>query len=363
MGMFWDSQTESAARRAATQGAVGQGPSAARSQLAQGLSQTQNYMSAQAAGVRQNPLAAQRMAQQQGAQMAGQANMQSAQLRGQEQLQGQQQQMQIAAADAAAQQALVGGLISAGGAVGAGALTSDVNAKRDIQPAGDRTDALLQSIRPEQYNYRDPARHGQGNRLGVMAQDLQRADPNLVDRQPDGNLAINQPAALSASLAANARLAQRLDALESRTGAAPAVSAAAPDSNSRLQNTIARSAARQPQTNASQFAGISDASRGLPTGRDPGMAEASVPASIRGGVTPEQWAQASPADRARQTQFDAQRAEGSRAVQQESAANNARTQAALHPPPPGVSPRVAQILAESRRQAEADVAAQRRGGR
>ena len=374
MGLFWNSAAENANIRLAKQAAAGNGPSAARSQLAQGLSQAQNYMSAQAAGVRQNPLAAQRQAQQQGAQMASQANMQSAQLRGQEQLVGQQQLATIAQNDAAAQQALVGGLTSmastglAGGLAGMGGkpedgTTSDVNAKRNIQPAGDRTDALLQSIRPEQYNYRDPARHGQGNRLGVMAQDLQRADPNLVDRQPDGNLAINQPAALSASLAANARLAQRLDALESRTGAAPAVSAAAPDSSSRLQNTIARSAARQPQTNASQFAGISDASRGLPTGRDPGMAEASVPASIRGGVTPEQWAQVSPAERARQAQFDAQRAEDSRAMQQESAANNARTQAALHPPPPDVSPRVAQIIAESRRQAEADIAAQRRGGR
>jgi hypothetical protein len=232
VGLFWNSAAENANIRLAKQAAAGNGPSAARSQLAQGLSQAQNYMSAQAAGVRQNPLAAQRQAQQQGAQMASQANMQSAQLRGQEQLIGQQQLATIAQNDAAAQQALVGGLTSmastglAGGLAGMGGkpedgATSDVNAKRDIQPAGDRTDALLQSIQPEQYNYRDPARHGQGNRLGVMAQDLARADPNLVDRQPDGNLAINQPAALSASLAANARLAQRLDALESRTGAAP----------------------------------------------------------------------------------------------------------------------------------------------
>lgn len=228
MGMFWDSATEKAARRGAAAAAAGTGPSAARSQLAQGLAQTQNGMMAQAAGVRQNPLAAMRMAQQQGAQMAGQANMQAAQLRGQEQLQGQQQQMQIAQQDAATQQALVGGLMNMGGAALSGGLSgmapkpavegggSDIRMKDNIQPAGDRTDALLASIRPEQYNYRDPAREGGGNRLGVMAQDLQRADPNLVDQRPDGNLAINGPAALSASLAANARLAQRLDAIEGR---------------------------------------------------------------------------------------------------------------------------------------------------
>lgn len=53
-----------------------------------------------------------------------------------------------------------------------------------------------------------------GTNLGVMAQDLQAADPSLVSQGPDGAQRINVNRALSASLAAQANLNNRLRALE-----------------------------------------------------------------------------------------------------------------------------------------------------
>lgn len=235
MGLFYSTHAEKQAARNAEAAAAGRGPSAARSQLAQGLNQSQNFMSAQAAGVRQNPLAAMRMAQQQGAQMAGQTQMQAAQIRSQEQQAGQQALAGIAAQDAAAQNQLVGGLMNmgatamsaglAGAAPAAASLAapmvenlkggkSDIRAKTAIQDGAPQADRLIENLAPYQYQYRDPQRDGGGARLGVMAQDLQRADPRLVQRGRDGQLSIDGPRALSANLAVSARLAQRLNAVE-----------------------------------------------------------------------------------------------------------------------------------------------------
>ena len=296
MGLFWDSALEKASRQQIRQQAAGTGVSAARAQLAQGLQNTQRAMMAQAAGVRQNPLAAMRNAQAQGADMATQQNMQSAQLRAQEMQAAQAQQMQLAAQDNANQTALIGAvagaasgglgslvsglgtggsfnpLTGAGPAAGtpsayhgedgsgqAQALsnvqgwdpqrlararggytgnrtqysgptsgynytpfsfgpTSDIRQKDDVRDGAAATDEMLRQVHPVQFTYKHPDAPGQGpgTRTGVIAQDLQRADPNLVRRQPDGTLGLDPNAALSASLAANARLAQRLDALERR---------------------------------------------------------------------------------------------------------------------------------------------------
>jgi hypothetical protein len=235
MGLFYSTHNELQAQRNAEAAAAGRGPSAARSQLAQGLNQTQQFMSAQAAGVRQNPLAAMRMAQQQGAQMAGQTQMQAAQIRSQEQQAGQQALAGIAAQDAASQNQLVGALMNTGatalsaglaGAAPAAASVaapvvenlkggkSDIRAKTAIQDGAPEADRLIENLSPYQYQYRDPQRDGGGERLGVMAQDLQRADPRLVQRGRDGQLSIDGPRALSANLAVSARLAQRLNAVE-----------------------------------------------------------------------------------------------------------------------------------------------------
>lgn len=229
MAIFFQSSAEQQAQALAKRQALGTGPTAAQSQLAQSLSQTQGMMSAQAAGVRQNPLAAMRSAQQQGAQVAAQGQMQAAQLRAQEQLSGQQMYMQQAQRTTEAQNGLANGLMAMGSTALAAGVTSDIRSKEHIQDGGQRTDELLRAMSPQQFQYRDQAAHGSGPRLGVMAQDVQRAAPELVDRGPDGNLRLDGPGALSASLAANARLAERLDALEGRMGGgAPRSRPAAP---------------------------------------------------------------------------------------------------------------------------------------
>ena len=188
-------------------------------------------MTGQAAGVRQNPLAAMRQAQQAGAQMAGQANMQAAQIRSQEQLAGQQALMSIAAQDAAAQNMMVGGLLNAGSTALSGGLAgmaqpaaqaavgglkdikSDIRAKTNIGDGAPAVEALVNNPpQPITYRYRDPA-DGTGQRLGVAAQQL----PHQLTRiGSDGQLQIDGPKALGANLAVSAQLAQRLNALESQ---------------------------------------------------------------------------------------------------------------------------------------------------
>lgn len=266
MGLFWDSALERASRNQIKQAAAGKGVSAARAQLAQGLQNTQRAMVTQAAGVRQNPLAALRNAQAQGADMATQTNMQNAVLRAQEMQAAQAQQMQLAAQDNANQTQLIGAVAGAAGG-GLGSLlsgfgqsapspspyayspqaesqaiseaaanqrsplyslrdsygiidrmgpTSDIREKKGVVSGAEATDQLLAGLHPVTFQYKKPDAPGQGpgTRTGVIAQEVERVAPTLVARRADGTLGLDPNAALSASLAANARLAQRLAALE-----------------------------------------------------------------------------------------------------------------------------------------------------
>lgn len=240
MAFFWQSRAEKEAQALAKNQALGIGPTAAQSQLAQGLSQSQGMMSAQAGGVRQNPLAAMRSAQMQGAQMAAQGQMQAAELRAKEQQQGQLLNAEFAKRETESQNALAGAAINMGSSALAAGISSDIRGKEQIQDGGQRTDQLLSAMKPAAFQYKDQVANGAGQRLGVMAQDVQRAAPELVDEGPDGRLRLDGPGALSANLAASARLAERLDALESELSprARPAPRANADDERSRFLNNV-----------------------------------------------------------------------------------------------------------------------------
>lgn len=96
-------------------------------------------------------------------------------------------------------------------------MASDINAKQDIQKADFDVDDFLNSITSYKYSYKDPAKNGEGERLGVMAQDMEQSPMGneIVMDGPDGKQ-IDMKKALSASLAALARLNERLNTLEGK---------------------------------------------------------------------------------------------------------------------------------------------------
>jgi hypothetical protein len=106
-------------------------------------------------------------------------------------------------------------LLQAGGTIGAAAATSDERAKTDVREVGDEVDATLAALKPYAFRYIDEDAHGVGARIGVMAQELEQTELGralVIER--NGVKMLDTSAALSLALAANVRLAQRLDDLE-----------------------------------------------------------------------------------------------------------------------------------------------------
>lgn len=112
-------------------------------------------------------------------------------------------------------QSPAGAFLAAGGQIGAGLAMSDERVKTDIADSGEDIDAMLDALVAKRYRYKNEERHGRGERSGIMAQDLlkSRAGAAVVRQHADG-LALDINAALSASLAANARLNARLRKVE-----------------------------------------------------------------------------------------------------------------------------------------------------
>jgi len=80
--------------------------------------------------------------------------------------------------------------------------------------AGDEV-ADLRGAQPYEYEYKDPARHGEGSYVGPMAQDLEHL-PGVVERGPDGTKAINTPRLTLGLTGAVSEQQRRMDALEAR---------------------------------------------------------------------------------------------------------------------------------------------------
>jgi hypothetical protein len=129
-----------------------------------------------------------------------------------------QLQAQLASMQAANEKkGLIGPIASAAGSLGGAAMMSDERVKVDVVPAGDKVDQMLTALRPVHYSYRDEAKHGVGPRVGILAQDMDRSDlgRSAIRHVPDG-MALDVNKAISLALAGNARLNERLAALESR---------------------------------------------------------------------------------------------------------------------------------------------------
>jgi len=98
--------------------------------------------------------------------------------------------------------------------IGAGAtmVASDENLKKDIKPADKSLDEFMAEINPSKFRYKQPEKHGEGERFGTMAQAIEPTEvgKTMVRNTPDGKMLDNE-ATISALLAAVGRLAQRLD--------------------------------------------------------------------------------------------------------------------------------------------------------
>ena len=128
--------------------------------------------------------------------------------------------------------AFVGGFTSMGGGVisgvgsAAGTSTrssdddhpvgSDVRLKKDIEPAGGKVDEALDAMSPYGYRYKQPEKHGKGEQVGPMAQDLAAtpAGRTAVAKMPGGKLGIDVGQGTKLALAGAARLNQRVRQLE-----------------------------------------------------------------------------------------------------------------------------------------------------
>ena len=131
-----------------------------------------------------------------------------------QQLAAQQQAMQAALG----QQGIAGGLLNTAGTV-LGSIFSDETLKTDISGGDDDINDMLGKLTAKTYRYKDEAKHGEGERTGVMAQDLLRskAGAAMVMHTPDG-LAIDPSKAISAALAAMAHMHKRVTDLEGKRG-------------------------------------------------------------------------------------------------------------------------------------------------
>lgn len=123
---------------------------------------------------------------------------------------GQQMQAQ------ALQQAALGKTIDTAGA--AVTALSDERAKKNVQGGAQDADAFMGMMKSKVYEYID-SRNGEGSRLGVMAQDVERSPmgQSVVVESEKGK-ALDIPKATSALLASTARLHERLSKLEKNKG-------------------------------------------------------------------------------------------------------------------------------------------------
>lgn len=101
------------------------------------------------------------------------------------------------------------GLNALGGA--ASAVMSDKRAKDDIKPADKQLYALLDSLDPKEYHYKDEPK-SVAKHLGILAQDLEKEGPELVEEGDDGyKRVLGDPSTMYAALAS---LHDRLKNLE-----------------------------------------------------------------------------------------------------------------------------------------------------
>jgi hypothetical protein len=125
---------------------------------------------------------------------------------------------QQAQQDAAMKQAVLGGAMNAGSA-GLGLLTSDEQAKTDVQPGAPLVRDMLDQLKAHDYEYKDPKQPGadEGRHVSVMAQELEKSElgRRLVKETPTGKQ-VDYGRGLGTMLAALADMNARVKEIEAR---------------------------------------------------------------------------------------------------------------------------------------------------
>jgi len=103
--------------------------------------------------------------------------------------------------------------------IGAAVAASDIRVKKDIKESPLDIDNFLDEITGYKFRYKNPEKHGEGERLGVMTQDLGKSKlgSEAVVNLEGGVEGIDPTKALHAILASVGRLNERLNGLEGKS--------------------------------------------------------------------------------------------------------------------------------------------------
>lgn len=114
-------------------------------------------------------------------------------------------------------------LISAGASAASGAAASDKNAKTDIESANSNSiesklDELLSELKSYKYKYKNPEKYGDGEQIGVMAQDLEKSDlgQEFVEENDEGVKTVDYGKMAGTQLAGLVDLYKRVKKLENK---------------------------------------------------------------------------------------------------------------------------------------------------
>jgi trimeric autotransporter adhesin len=82
---------------------------------------------------------------------------------------------------------------------GASCSLSDIRLKKDLQPLPSPLEQIMK-LHPVTFFWKDPHKYGKGQQVGLIAQDVEKVYPQLVDTHPDGGLKSLRYDALTAPL-------------------------------------------------------------------------------------------------------------------------------------------------------------------
>jgi len=128
-----------------------------------------------------------------------------------------QTQMNLGQAKVQGEADKMGALVGAGATLAA----SDKNVKKNVSTANSdsieqKLDELLSELKAYKYDYKDPEKHGKGERVGVMAQDLEKSDlgQEFVEEDVEGTKRVDYGEMAGTQLAGLADLYRRVKKLE-----------------------------------------------------------------------------------------------------------------------------------------------------
>lgn len=105
-------------------------------------------------------------------------------------------------------------LLGAGAGIGGMMAMSDRRTKKDIESGEKGADKLLKGLKPYKFRYKS-TENGEGEHLGIMAQDLERVAPQTVISTPKGKM-VHGARLATALAAALPGLDKRLSKLEGK---------------------------------------------------------------------------------------------------------------------------------------------------